>query len=230
MSKRARTGNPLVAVAYLRASTDDQKLSPEAQRVTVEAWAAREGVTVAAWHVDSVCSVTPVEERPGLVAALASLREHRAGVLVVAKRDRIARDVVLAATVGRAAHANGAALVSAMGEGNGDTPADAMMRGVVDVFAAYERDMIRARTKAALAAKSAKGERLGGIPYGFRVAADGVHLEEDTAEQTVLVQVGNLRASGFSHRAIVAELAARGLVSRTGRPFGQTQVARMLAA
>ena len=129
MSKRARTGNPLVAVGYLRASTDDQKLSPEAQRASVEAWAKREGVTVAAWHVDSVCSVTPVEDRPGLVAALASLREHGAGVLVVAKRDRIARDVVLTATVERAAGALGARVVSAAGEGStGDSPADAMMR------------------------------------------------------------------------------------------------------
>ena len=59
---------------------------------------------MAAWHVDQgVCSVTPIDQRPGLVAALASLREHGAGVLVVAKRDRIARDVVLTAGVERAA-------------------------------------------------------------------------------------------------------------------------------
>ena len=80
MSKRTRTGNPLVAVAYLRASKDEQKLGPEAQRASIEAWAAREGVTVAAWHVDQgVCSVTPIDERAGLVAALASVHEHGAG-------------------------------------------------------------------------------------------------------------------------------------------------------
>lgn len=226
-----RTGSPSLAVAYIRVSKDEQKLGPEAQRASIEAWAMREGVTVASWHVDQgVCSVTPVAERPALVAALASLRQHGAGVLVVAKRDRIARDVVLASTVGRAAQSNGAALVSAMGEGNGDTPADAMMRGVVDVFAAYERDMIRARTAAALKAKSAKGERVGGIPYGSRLAADGVHLEADAAEQGTLAQVRELRAAGLSHRAIVADLAARGLVSRSGKPFIQTQVARMLVA
>ena len=61
------------------------------------------------------------------------------------------------------------------------------------------------------------------------LAADGVHLEADEGEQAVLAVVRELRASGFSHRAIVAELAARGLVSRVGRPFRQTQVAHMLA-
>jgi hypothetical protein len=85
-------------------------------------------------------------------------------------------------------------------------------------------------TKAALAAKAAKGERVGELPYGFRLAADGAHLERDEAEQSVLALVRELRAGGLSQRAIVAELAAQGLVSRAGRPFGQTQVCRLIHA
>jgi site-specific DNA recombinase len=197
---------------------------------SIDAWAAREGVQVAAWCVDQgVCSVTPIDGRPGLVAALAALREHRAGVFVVAKRDRIARDVVLTAGVERAAAQSGASVVSAAGEGNGDAPADAFMRTVIDGAAAYERALICARTKAALAAKAAKGERAGEIPYGYRLGGDGTHLEASGAEQAVLAAVRGVRCAGLSHRAIVAELATRGLVSRAGRPFGQTQVARMLA-
>jgi DNA invertase Pin-like site-specific DNA recombinase len=230
MGMSKRTTNPLVAVAYVRVSKDDQKLGPEAQRASIESWAAREGIHVAAWCVDQgVCSVTPIDGRPGLVAALAALREHGAGVLVVAKRDRIARDVVLTAGVERAAAHGGAAVVSAAGEGNGTAPADAFMRTVIDGAAAYERALIRARTKAALAAKAARGERAGGVPYGYRLAADGVRLEADAAEQAVLAEVRELRAAGLSHRAIVAELGGRGLISRAGRPFEQTQVARMLA-
>src|ERR1035438_8310294 len=100
MSKRVKSGSPLIAVAYLRVSKDEQKLGPEAQRAAVEAWAAREGVQVAGWHLDQgVCSVDPLDERPALVAALAALREHGAGLLVVAKRDRIARDPALTAAV-----------------------------------------------------------------------------------------------------------------------------------
>jgi hypothetical protein len=54
-------------------------------------------------------------------------------------------------------------------------------------------------------------------------------VEADNAEQGVIACVRELRAAGLSHRAIVAELAVRGLVSRTGGAFNQTQVARMLA-
>jgi site-specific DNA recombinase len=231
MSKRVKAGSPLVAVAYLRASKDEQKLSPEAQRSSIEAWSAREGVQVAAWFTDQgVSSVTPVEGRPALLEALAALRTHGAGVLVVSKRDRIARDVVLASTVGRAAQSNGAALVSAAGEGNGDGPADAMMRGVCDVFAQYERGMIQARTKAALAVIRGRGLKTGGsVPYGFSLDADGRTLIAVETEQAVMVRAGQLSAEGRSLRGVAGQLAAEGHVSRTGRPFAAAQIDRMLS-
>jgi DNA invertase Pin-like site-specific DNA recombinase len=227
-----RTGSPLLAVAYIRASKEEQKLTADGQRASIEAWAAREGVQVSAWHIDQgVCSVTPVDERPALVAALASVKEHRAGVLVVAKRDRIARDVVISAMVGKAAKAAGAVIVSAAGEGNGSSPADEMMRGVCDVFSQYERSLIRSRTVAALAAKRAKNEKTGGLcPYGFELEADGIHLAPRADEQVIIRGVKELAASGFSQRSIVAECQARGWVSRVGRPLQLKQVQRMLAA
>ena len=211
-------------MAYLRVSTDEQRLGPEAQRASIEAWAAREGVSVASWHLDAgISGATPIEGRPGLVSAITALRDRGAGLLVVARRDRVARDVGIAATVERVAVDAGAIVVSASGEGNGTSPADAFMRTVIDGAAAYERGLIRARTKAALAAKAAKGERAGAVPYGFHVVADGVRLERDEAEQAVLAAVRELRASGLSHRAIRrGAYRARRKVSRSRRPFGQT--------
>lgn len=223
-------GHPKVAVAYLRASTDEQRLSPEAQRISVQAWASREGVRVAAWYADQgVCSVAQITERPALRAALAALGWHHAGVLVVAKRDRVARDVVLAAQVERAAAGAGARLVSAAGEGNGDSPADAFLRVVIDGAAQYERGLIRARTCAALAAKRARGECIGAVPYGFALGRDGKRLVLLGREQATIVRAHRLCASGLSLRAIAAQLAAEGHVSRTGRAFFASQVARMLA-
>ena len=129
-------------------STEDQKLGPEAQRAAIEAWSLREGVTVVAWHVDAgVSGASAIEARPGLLGALAALREHGAGLLVVAKRDRVARDIVIGATVERAASTAGAKLVSADGAGNGDGIEGMMVRGMTDLFAAVEREMIRSRTR-----------------------------------------------------------------------------------
>ncbi len=75
-------------------------------------------------------------------------------MLLVAKRDRLARDVVVAAMVDRLAERHGARVLAADGTGNGDGPEAMLMRGIVDVFAQYERALIRARTKAALAVKA----------------------------------------------------------------------------
>ena len=226
-TRRARPGNPRLAVAYLRVSTDEQRLGPEAQRAAIETWAAREGVTVVAWHVDAgVSGGSDLADRPALAAAFADLRTNRAGVLAIAKRDRLARDVAIAATIERAISTVGARIVSADGAGNGDTPADAFMRAMLDGAAAYERALIRSRTKAALAAKRARGERAGEVPYGYSADTAG-RLTPNLAEQEVLATVRDLRAAGMPLRAIVGELGARGLVSRVGRAFALTQVARM---
>lgn len=207
-ARRSRAGDSRTAVAYLRVSTDDQRLGPEAQRAAIDAWASREGIAIVACYIDrGVSGASAIDARNGLCSALAAVREHGAGILVVAKRDRIARDVVIAATVERSAASAGARLVSADGTGNGDTPADAFMRTMVDGAAAYERGLIRARTKAALAAKKARGERAGTVPYGYRASDDG-RLIEDASELAVVRKVRELRSSGLSLRCIVGGACA----------------------
>lgn len=228
--RSARPGNPLLAIGYLRVSTDEQRLGPEAQRAAIEAWAAREGVAVVAWHCDAgVSGGSDIADRPALIAALGELRAARAGVLIVAKRDRLARDVAVAATVERAVKACGAKVLNADGTANGDSAADGFMRAMLDAAAAYERALIRARTSAALQAKRARGERAGAVPYGFTADASG-RLSPCEAEQAVIAAVRELRAAGIPLRAVVVELARRGFVSRTGRPLQLTQIARVAKA
>jgi len=230
MAKRIKAGDPKVAIGYIRVSTDEQSLGPEAQRAAIEKWAQSRGVRVAAVFEDhGVSGGAPAEKRPGLLAALAALRENGAGLLVAAKRDRVGRDTVIVAMVEQAAAHAGATVTTADGASDGAGPEGALMRGIVDVFAAYERGVIRSRTRAALAVKRTRGERIGGIPYGYELAADGVHLEESAAEQAVIEQIRGLRAAGLSLRAVTAECERRGMVSRVGRPFSLTQIARLAA-
>ncbi len=226
-TRRSRPGSPSRAVAYLRVSTDRQELGPEAQRAALEAWARATGTTIVAWHCDAgVSGGTDLADRPELAAALGALRAHGAGVLVVTRRDRLARDVAIAAALDRAVSQCGARVVSADGTANGDTAADGFMRTILDAAAAYELALIRARTRAALRAKRARGERAGEVPYGFTADAAGL-LEAHAGEQAVIAQVRALRAAGLSLRAVVAELARAGLVSRAGKPLALTQVARI---
>jgi DNA invertase Pin-like site-specific DNA recombinase len=227
-SRRTKPGSPVLAVGYLRVSTEDQRLGPEAQRAQIEAWAARAQITIGAWHTDQgVSGGADLDNRPGLIAALGELRAIGAGVLVVAKRDRLARDVGVAAAIERATEASGARVQSADGTGNGAEASDAFIRTIIDAAAAYERALIRARTKAALAAKKARGERAGNCPFGFRPGVGGA-LKRDPGEQAALATARQLRGEGRSLRAITRELAARGIVGRTGLPLKLAALARVL--
>lgn len=224
----ARNMNPRIAVAYLRVSTTEQMLGPEAQRASIVGWARHAGVEVAAWHEDhGVSGGSALDNRPALGRALVDLREHRAGTLVVAKRDRLARDVGIALAIERAVHRLGASIASADGTGNGDSPGDQFMRVVIDGAAQYERALIRARTKAALAAKRKRGYRIGEVPFGFTADADG-RLRPSEGEQRTISEVARLRARGLSLRALAEECARLGHSSRSGRPLGLTQVARLV--
>lgn len=231
MGKRICSGSPSVAIGYVRVSTDDQNLGPCAQRAQIAAWAEHQGISVVAFFEDhGVSGAAELVDRPQLLAAVAAVRSHGAGILVAAKRDRVARDTVIAAMVERTVVAAGAVLRTADGSSDATGPEGVMMRGIVDVFAQYEREVIKARTRAALGIKRTRGERTGELPYGFHVAADGVRVEPDETEQRVLAIVRELRTAGLSQRKIAAELGTRGLVSRAHRPFRQTQIARMLAS
>lgn len=228
--RRAPAGDPALAVAYLRVSTEEQHLGPEAQRAAITQWASRETITLTAWHTDAgVSGASEHTDRPGLTAALEDLSRHGAGVLAIARRDRIARDVVVAATIERTVLRRGARVVSADGVGNGDTPADQFMRTILDGAAAYERELIRARTRAALQARRAQGKRAGTVPWGYHADPDG-KLSPNDPERTVIARVEALRAQGKSLREIVKTLEHEALFARTGRPLQLTQVARIARA
>lgn len=225
---KRRVGDPSRAVAYLRVSTEEQHLGPEAQRASIAAWAKRTGVTVAAWHTDQgVSGSTEIDDRPGFRAALRDLDAHNAGWLVVAKRDRLARDIAIASLAERDVARHGARIGAADGSSNGDSAADALQRGISDAVAAYELAMIRARTKSALKAKRTRGERAGNVPWGYRADETG-RLHEVPEEMAVRQRARDLRAGGQGLAEIAETLAAEGSVNRRGKPFDLATLSRWL--
>lgn len=72
----------------------------------------------------------------------------------------------------------------------------------------------RELTRAALAAKRARGERLGKVPYGFTVAADRKTLLPEPREQAVIARIRAWRADGKSYRQIARWLERDGAPKR----------------
>jgi DNA invertase Pin-like site-specific DNA recombinase len=152
-------------VAYLRVSTDRQGKAGngiEAQRTAIAAFAAANGYEIATEFVETETGkgADALDRRPKLSAALdkakdVGRREKRSGPVpvVVSKLDRLSRDVhfVSGLMSNRVPF-----IVTELG-----ADADPFMLHLYAAFAEKERNLISQRTKAALAAKKARGEPLG---------------------------------------------------------------------
>ena len=155
------------AIGYIRVSTDQQResgLGLEAQRAAIEETAARLHLALTSVHVDAGLSGSlAIDDRPALADVLNTVR--RGDTIIVAKRDRLARDAFLSVLIEREVAKKGGRILSAAGEGTDrDDPSATFTRRILDAVAELERALIAARTRAALKAKRARGERAGTEP------------------------------------------------------------------
>ncbi len=216
-------------VGYVRVSTSKQELSPKAQRDQIVQWCNLQGHELVATFEEQVSGgveFDDLETRESLMEAIDTLGSGMA--LVVAKRDRLARDVASAAIIERLAERKGARVLSVDGVNNGDSPEAQLMRTLMDAFAQYERVLIRARIKHALGHKKARGERVGSVPYGKRVSEDGKTLVPSDQDKRLISRVKRLHKAGISIRSIAEKVTSEGYTSRTRAPLSKSSVARLL--
>ena len=182
-------------IGYTRVSTDEQDkagVSPPEQRKTIRAAVKAEGWELVAM-VDDVASGKSMR-RPGIEAVLARLAAGDADALVVARANRLSRDVGDFAALLKRSEKQGWALV--MLDLNIDTsdPAGEWMAHQWISFAQYERRRIGKRTKEALAALPPKQRAKVGRPR--RLPAK------------VVARIRNLHSRGHSLAKIAERLNA----------------------
>jgi DNA invertase Pin-like site-specific DNA recombinase len=126
---------------------------------------------------------------------------------------------------------NGPALMSVSEQIDTRSAAGRLVLNVLASVAQWEREATGERTSAALAHKRSLGEYTGGAaPYGWRLSADGIHLEPCGAEQQTIAAARELREAGLSLRKVGAALASRGMLPRSGRGWHAETVKAVLAA
>jgi DNA invertase Pin-like site-specific DNA recombinase len=217
------------AIAYLRVSTKEQGrsgLGIEAQREAVARFAATEGLTILAEHVECETGkgADALDRRPVLAAALAEARKARCPV-VVAKLDRLSRDVAFVA--GLMAQ-RVSFVVTELG-----ADADPFMLHLYAALAEKERALISQRTRAALAAKKARGAKLGNPTNLAEAAAMGARATAAGADRfaaNVLPVVETIRAAGVTSLGGIADaLNARGVRTARGGKWHASTVRNLLA-
>jgi len=207
------------AVVYIRVSTAEQAsegVSMEAQASKASAWCELTSVEIAATYTDAGLSGKRSDNRPALQQALADVVARR-GVLVVYSLSRLSRSTRDAITISEKLSKAGAELVSLTERLDTTTASGRAFFGVVAVMSQLERELLAERTKAAMAHKQAQGERVGAVPFGFDLDADGVHLIPNVQEQETIDLVHKLHDAGYTLRAIADELTAQGITTKQGK-------------
>jgi DNA invertase Pin-like site-specific DNA recombinase len=216
-------------IIYLRVSTDQQKesgLGLEAQRQMCYRFINDPLANVIEYSDEGFSGALKMEKRPGLLAAINALEKD--DILLIAKRDRIGRDIIGNAMIERAVERKKARLISASGDVKDDNdPSSILMKRMIDAFAEYERLIIGVRTKAALQVKKGRNQRVGYVPYGFKLREDKIHLDRDEKEQEVLKQIMELREECASYRKIAKELNEKQILNRDNMHWNHVSIFRV---
>ena len=217
-------------INYYRVSTAKQGrsgLGLAAQRAAIDAFCASR-------TCEPLKEYTEVEsgkrdDRPELAKAL-----HHAKVtgatLVIAKLDRLSRNMAFLATLQDA----GTKFIAA------DMPeANELTIHIMAAMAQAERKAISKRTKEALAAAKARGQKLGNPmgakafgPYkGNKAAVTAIKAKAKAFATDIMPIIGDIRTAGItSLRHIAAELNDRGIMTARGGKWGPQSVSDLIRA
>ena len=212
-------------VAYYRVSTQKQGqsgLGLDAQRNNVLTYLNGGGWELVGefTEIETGKGANALERRPQLRAALA-LCKAKGATLVLAKLDRLARNV----------HFVTGLIEAGVDFRVADMPeADKTMIQMYAVMSEWERDAISRRTKEALAQAKARGVKLGTKGYAnLRPNIEQRRKQADTYADKLRDAIFGLCERGLSQRAIVAELNALEIKAPRGGRWHLPTLQRVMA-
>jgi DNA invertase Pin-like site-specific DNA recombinase len=208
-----------IYIAYYRVSTDKQGVSGlgmDAQREAFTFYVRSRG-SIAAEYIEVESGRK--SERPQLLAALAECRRRKA-ILVIAKLDRLARNV----------HFISGLMNSDVEFVAVDNPtASRLTIHILAAVAEHKREMISERTKAALAAAKARGIKLGNPRAAEALVKARAAIVRPETDPNTLDSMIELRLRGFTYGDIASRLNAMKLHTARGYQWYAGTVDRVLS-
>ena len=221
------------AAGYLRVSGEGQigedKYGLAAQREAVETYAKAQGYEVAEWYVDEAISGATLD-RPELTRLLNDAGGKFAFV-IVAKMDRIARDLMAQLWIEKELLRGNVELISVAEPFRGQDPANVLFRQVIGAFAQFERARIAERMAGGRKQKAkAGGYAGGGAPIGYTSTSGAKVLALDAEKAETVRRLFELREEcpGASLAALAGMMNAEGLTTAQGAIWRKAQVKRVL--
>lgn len=220
--------------AYIRVSTTGQARADafglDVQRDAIQRYADRERHEIAAWYQDIGISGATID-RPGLTTILQDAEAGMFGAMVVARMDRVARDVFVQLWIEKELLKAGVEVISATEPLRGRDPMMTAFRQMTAVFAELEKSIILQRMKAGRKMKASRGGFAGGrAPIGYRAQRGSGVLTVDPEKSVTVRRVFEIKkAKPRATLQVIADtLNAEGHRTAQGKLFARVHVKRIL--
>lgn len=220
--------------AYIRVSTAGQAREEafglEVQRDAIRRYVERERHEVAAWYEDAGASGATLD-RPALTAMLQDAAARSFEGVIVARMDRVARDVFVQLWIEKELLKVGVEIVSATEPLRGRDPMMTAFRQMTAVFAELEKSIIVQRMRAGRKMKASRGGFAGGRPpFGYLNRRGSGVLEVDAEKSETVRRVFTLKKA--KRRTTLQEIAdtlnAEGRRTAEGKLFVRVHIKRIL--
>lgn len=221
------------AVGYLRVSTSNQvgedKFGLADQKQSIEAYADANGFEIIDWRSDEGISGASLD-RPALQQLLTDSSSKTFSVVLVAKIDRLARDLMAQLWIEKELLKHEVELVSVAEPFRGQDPANVLFRQIIGAFAQFEKARITERLSGGRKQKAKTGGYAGGnTPLGYQASRGdkAISINEDKAE--VVKRAFEIKQNNptWSLDKIANQLNLEGHSTKQNKPFHRMQVKRI---
>jgi DNA invertase Pin-like site-specific DNA recombinase len=222
------------ALGYVRVSTENQNGSDtyglETQRAAIAKYCQDNELELVQVFEDPALSGSlEALKRPGLKALLEAVREG--DKVIVARLDRIARDLYLSLWIEKEIRKAGAELISISEPYRWNDPTQKLLLNIIMSFAEFEKSLITSRLSSGRKTKARQGGYAGGkAPIGYTTERGDKALTVDEDKAGTVKRVFELRdAFPYATLLKIANiLNVEGHTTKEGKQFRTTQVRRIL--
>lgn len=208
------------AVIYARYSSSRQRdVSIEQQVNACRKYADENDMSILRVYDDHAMTGTN-DNRPAFRQMIADSVKREFDFVIVYTLDRFSRDRYDSAVHKHTLKENGVRVLSAM-EHITDDPTGALMESILEGFAEYYSKELSQKIRRGIRSNAEKGLVIGPLPYGYKKSDDG-RYEINPAEAEIVREIYRRVDAGEHQTDIQADLNARGLVTRNGRPWGRS--------
>jgi len=221
-------------VGYIRVSTEEQAkegLSLDAQKIKIQKYASLWNSNLVEIVADpGISAGKPLEERKGGKRVLDLVDEKKVDGVIALKLDRLFRNASDCLNVVEKWDRDSISLhLIEMGQQAVNTagPMGKFFITIMAGVAELERNQIRERTAMVMQHMKEQGLYTGGRPpYGYKVEDGRIVVNKE--EKDIIDLIITMKSDGHYLKQIAAYLKERGIVSRSGKPLGITQIQRIL--